>query len=412
MGATRMTGRTIILMAILCAACAPEPTGPTPILTELPRPLTAAESQIAERSNAFAFELFRRASAARDSNSFVSPLSVSMALGMTMNGAAGATLDSMRATLGFGGMSLGDINAGYKGLVGLLVGLDRTTDMRIANSIWFRKGLVANPAFVAAVDDAFDARARALDFTLATAPDSINRWASAATAGRIPRVIEGISPDAVMFLLNAIYFKGKWREKFDRAATRDAPFAAAFGGPQTAPMMTRTMEVPLRTHPRYSAIDLGYGSDAFRMTLLLPAPGLDVHGLVDSLSAGSWSELLGGFGESRVMVSIPRFTLEYKRELNDDLRAMGMGVAFEGGAADFRNLFLSAVPNPYIGFVKHQTFVQVNEEGTEAAAVTTVGIFPTSAGPSFTADRPFVVVIRERFSGTILFMGKILRIPE
>lgn len=405
--------RLIVLTALLTAACSSSgPTAPPAPLTGLPRALTTAEGQIRTRSNAFAFELFRRASAARDSNSFISPLSVSMALGMTMNGAANATLDSMRSTLGFGGMSLTDINAGYRGLIDLLTGLDASTEMRIANSIWFRKGMIANPTFVTTVDGAFDANARALDFTLATAPDSINRWASAATAGRIPEVIQTISSDQVMFLLNAIYFKGRWRQQFDRSDTRDAAFAAAFGGVQTVPLMSGQMSVRHRFRASYSAVDLGYGNDAFAMTLLLPAQGRDVHDLVDSLSAGLWAEITGGLDSSKVLVAIPRFTLKYERQLKDDLTAMGMGIAFVGGIADFRNLFLPTLPGPFIEFVKHQTFVQVNEEGTEAAAVTSVGIGLTSGPPSFIADRPFVLVIRERFSGTILFMGKILRVPE
>jgi serpin B len=405
--------RLIFLTALLTAACSSSgPTAPPAPLTGLPRALTTAEGQIRTRSNAFAFELFRRTAAARDSNSFISPLSVSMALGMTMNGAANATLDSMRSALGFGGMPLTDINAGYRGLIDLLTGLDASTEMRIANSIWFRKGMIANPTFVTTVDGAFDANARALDFTLATAPDSINRWASAATAGRIPRVIETISGDQVMFLLNAIYFKGRWRQQFDRAETRDAAFAAAFGGAQTVPLMSRQMTVRHRFQASYSAVDLGYGNDAFAMTLLLPAPGRDVHDLVDSLSSGLWAEITGGLDSSRILVAIPRFTLEYERQLKDDLTAMGMGIAFEDGIADFRNLFLPTLPGPFIEFVKHQTFVQVNEEGTEAAAVTSVGVGVTSMPPSFIADRPFVLVIRERFSGTILFMGKILRVPE
>lgn len=405
--------RLIVLTALLTAACSSSgPTAPPAPLTGLPRALTTAEGQIRTRSNTFAFELFRRASTARDSNAFISPLSVSMALGMTMNGAANATLDSMRSTLGFGGMSLTDINAGYRGLIDLLTGLDASTEMRIANSIWFRKGMIANPTFVTTVDDAFDANARALDFTLATAPDSINRWASAATAGRIPEVIQTISSDQVMFLLNAIYFKGRWRQQFDRADTRAAAFAAAFGGAQTVPLMSRQMTVRHRFRASYSAVDLGYGNDAFAMTLLLPAQGRDVHDLVDSLSAGLWAEITGGLDSSKILVAIPRFTLEYTRQLKDDLTAMGMGIAFVDGTADFRNLFLPTLPGPFIEFVKHQTFVQVNEEGTEAAAVTSVGMGVTSAPPSFIADRPFVLVIRERFSGTILFMGKILRVPE
>lgn len=399
--------------ALLTLACTTTPPTGTPApLTALPRALTVAEQEISARSNAFAFALFKRIAASPTENTFVSPLSVSMALGMTLNGAANATLDSMRATLGFAGMSLADINAGYRGLIDLLSGLDRTTDLRIANSIWFRKGYTANPAFVTALDDAFDASARPLDFALATAPDTINRWASAATAGRIPEVIQRIASTDVMFLLNAIYFKGKWREPFARAETRDAPFEAAFGGPQTVKMMRREITVRQASSTLYQAIDLGYGNDAFTMTLLLPGQGLDVHDLVDSLSDARWTALADALRPQKVVVSIPRLTLEYERQLKDDLTAMGMGIAFEDGAADFREIFLPSQPGPFIEFVKHQTFVQVNEEGTEAAAVTTVGVGVTSAPPSFTADRPFLLVLRERFSGTILFMGKILRVPE
>lgn len=406
-----LTG-TALLIATM-AACTPGPVEPPQPLTALPRALTAEETQVVDRSNRFAFDLLRRAAASPDSNAFVSPLSVSMALGMTMNGAANATLDSMRATLGFGGMALADINAGYRGLIDLLRGLDRTTDMRVANAVWFRQGLAADADFSAALAASFDADVRALDFALATAPETMNRWVDRATNGRIEKMVEEVSPEDVMFLMNAIYFKAKWVEPFDPGETRPGTFEAGFGGPQTVPMMSQR-DLPLRhlSRPGVSIAELAYGNDAFAMDIVLPAPGGDLHALLDSLTPARWDEWMASLADASLLVTMPRFRLEYVRSLNDDLRALGMGIAFEDGRADFRNLFEPNEPGPFISGVLHKTFLEVNEEGTEAAAVTSVTVGVTSMPPSFIVDRPFLLVIRERFSGTVLFMGKILRIPS
>lgn len=405
--------RLLTLCSLLTvAACASGPTEAPRELTELPRALTASETEISARSNRFAFDLFRRTAADPDANSFVSPLSVSMALGMTMHGAANATLDSMRRTLGFEGMTLAEINAGYAGLVGLLLDLDRTTELRIGNAIWVRPGLTPHPDFVAAARNGFAAEARPLDFSLPTAPDTINGWASRATNGRITEVVESLSRDLVMLLANAIYFKGAWRDAFDPDKTTLRPFAASVGGPQSVRMMTASIPVRSVMRPDYSAIELPYGNGAFAMTLLLPAPGRDVHDLVDSLTPARWAEMTEAFVERQLVVGLPKFTLKASRLLNDDLSALGMGIAFDDGRADLRNLFTPAEPGPFISFVKHDSFLSIDERGTEAAAVTTVGITVVSLPPSFIADRPFVLAIRERFSGTILFLGKIVRVPE
>lgn len=402
---------TLALLASAVVACAPDPTGPPPVLTALPRALTAAETQISTRSNAFAFELFRRASAATDSNTFVSPLSVSMALGMTMNGAANATLDSMRAALGFEGMPLADINAGYRGLIDLLLGLDRTTEMRVANAVWYRTGLSADADFRDALLASFDARVQALDFGLPTAPDTMNRWASSATNGRIPRIVDAIDPQTVMFLMNAVYFKAKWVDAFDPRKTSPGAFMPAFGNPQLVPMMRNNTSFDVLQSAEVNVAELRYGNEAFVVDLVLPGATGDIHDLIDSLTPQRWAGWMASLQRRTMDLVVPKFTLEYERSLNDDLAALGMGIAFVDGAADFRNLFEPNQPGPFISAVKHKTFVEVNEAGTEAAAVTSVTVGVTSLPPSFTVNEPFLLVIRERFSGTILFMGKILRVP-
>ncbi len=404
--------RVPFALLLLATACAESPTGPPAALTGLPRALTVAEGEVSARSNAFAFDLFRRAAVHADSNSFVSPLSVSMALGMTMNGAANATLDSMRRVLGFEGMAIEDINAGYAGLVTLLRGLDRTTDLRIANSVWVRQGLVPHPTFAAALDAHFDAPVRALDFGAASSLVTINRWADEATNGRIPKVLDALPDDLVMLLMNAIYFKGKWRAPFERSETRMEPFHAAFGGVQSVPMMQRELPARVSFRQQFTLVELAYGNDAFAMDLLVPTGTADLDSIVQALTPAAWDALTADLRPVRLMVALPRFKLEYSRILNGDLAALGMANAFEEGAADFRYLFADEQPGPFIDFVKHDTFLSIDEEGTEAAAVTTVGIVATSGPPTVRADRPFLLVLRERFSGTILFMGRIQRVPQ
>ena len=401
----------VVLCATALSACSDPPIGPPKELTSLPRPLTAAEQRVASSGNAFTFSLFKQVSAAQpDSNVFISPLSASMALGMAMNGANGATYDAMRAALGFDAAELADINSGYKGLIGLLRSLDRTTDFRIANSVWYRKELAVEPVFVTTVEDYFDARVAGLDFADPASVTTINTWVSDATASKIPTIIESIARDNVMFLINAIYFKGAWREPFDPKRTVDAQFHLADGTTQPMRLMNRKSLVRFGYNSSVIAADLPYGNSAFSMTVLLPRDGHDVNEVVASLAVDGWSSLMAQLFDEEVMIGLPRLTLKYERTLNDDLSALGMGVAFDDAAADFSRLAAGG-SDFYISFVKQKTFVDINEQGTEAAAATAVGISVTSMPPSLTADRPFIFAIRERLTGTILFIGKIMRMP-
>jgi serine protease inhibitor len=381
--------------------------GKTVPLTELPRALSASEQEVIGASNRFAFDLLRETSA-RDtaSNVFLSPLSASMALGMTMNGARGETFTGMRGTLGFGALDQNEINASYRSLIDLLLGLDTSVDVRLANSTWVHTGFPLHDSFVQSSRKHFDATVAELDFKAPAAVKTINSWASRSTEGKIKTILEEIPANVVMYLMNAIYFKGSWTRQFDPKLTREAAFHREDGGEQRVRMMhlRETTVRHLRT-AEAEMIELPYGREAFSMTVVLPAHGGTLEGLVASLNAQTWSAWMDQLTERRMDVFLPRFRLEYEKVLNETLKALGMEIAFSPGSADFTGM--SRARGLYIDEVKQKSFIEVNEEGTEAAAVTSVAMALSSGPPPFRADRPFLVVIRERLSGTILFIGAV-----
>lgn len=378
-------------------------------LERLPRDLSAAEQSLIEGSNAFAFDVLRE-TVARDESAdiMLSPLSASMALGMTMNGARGATFEGMRAALGFAALDQESINAGYQDLIGLLLGLDDGVDMRIANSVWARSGFAFHDSFMETVRESFAAEVATLDFADADAAPTINRWVDRSTNGRITDIIEPpIPPHIVMYLINAIYFKGNWQERFDRSDTRDAPFTRADGSTKTVAMMSRKGGFEYHAHEEAEIAELRYGRGAFVMDIVLPREGRTADELIATLDDARWNEWIDGLQPTSMYLQMPKYRLEYETIMNDPLIAMGMQSAFGlTGDTDFTGLSPLG-RDLYISEVKQKTFINVDEEGTEAAAVTSVGIGVTSAPPTMTVDRPFLVVIRERFGGAILFIGRI-----
>jgi serine protease inhibitor len=397
------------LSLLLLTAC-DSPVGPgglPPLLTELPRPLSTAEARVIDASNAFAFDLLREVTRTlpADSNAFLSPLSGSMALGMALNGANGATWDSMQATLRLSGLTEAEINQGYKDLIALLLSLDASTEMRIANSLWAHQSLSLEQAFIDAGNTFFDAEVSTLDFASPTAVITINDWVSQKTNKRIPTLLDEISPEEVLFLINAIYFKGSWRDAFERDETRPGPFYTATGATRTAQLMSQKDTLRYYETPEYQAADLLYGNGAFAMTVLLPQPGHTPAELLAGLNLETWKELAGRFHPQDMQFSLPRFRLEYSRQLKNDLTTLGMGIAFDRTRADFYRIADVRPDRLFITRVDQKTFVEVNEEGTEAAAATAVGVGQTSAPPSMVVDRPFIFAIRERLSGTMVFLG-------
>lgn len=398
---------TSLVVALVASACS-EATAPNARITALPRDLSGAETSVISANNAFAFDLFRTVNLdEHKENVFVSPLSASMALGMAANGANGTTYDEMRSTLHLTGSTREDVNGSYKSLISLLRGLDPQTKFTIANSIWYDQTFPFNTSFLDESKQYFDAEVAGLDFTSPSALTTINSWVDTQTNGKIPGILEQIDPGEVMFLVNAIYFKGTWLKQFDKSKTVDAPFHAADGTTNTVPMMSRAPGVQLTRNAEYSAVDLPYGNSAFTMTVVLPNG--DIDAFAESFDEAKWNALVSSLHDNDVGVYLPRFRIEWKRLLNPDLQRLGMQSAFFD--ADFSRMSPLG-RSLVITKVIQKTYVDVDEEGTEAAAATSVGIGVTSAPATFRADRPFLVVIRERFSGTILFIGKIAKLPS
>lgn len=397
----------LILLVARCSLTEPEPD-----IRQPPRALTADEQSIVRADNQFGLELFRAISAGEpDANTFISPLSVSMALGMTLNGANGDTRAAMEETLALSGLSPAEINDAYERLIRLLRELDPNVTFELANSIWYRDGFAVEPAFIQTNQEHFDAAVRGLDFSRSDAPDVINGWVADKTRGKIDTILDRIDPLEVLFLINALYFKGTWTYEFEKSKTRDEPFTQHDGSTTQVPMMRQTTDLPYVETETLQAVDLPYGDSLYSMTVLLPKAGHDVDDVVADIDAEQWNAWTERLAPRAVNLRLPRFTLEYKKKLNDVLTALGMGVAFDCDEADFTGIHPNA--DLCISRVKHKTFVEVNEEGTEAAAVTSVGVQLTSVGGGATpvhVDRPFALVIRERHSGTILFIGKVNRL--
>lgn len=416
MGTGLSRGSWIIATLLAVGGCEPA-TGPSRI-AGLPRELTASEQAVVRANNRFAFGMLSELNRVHaDSNIFFSPLGASMALGMTMNGAAGETFEAMRSALGFDALSQDEINASYRGLIDLLRGLDPRVQFLIANSIWYRQGFQIEPAFLDVTRRVFDAEVAGLNFSDPAAADVINAWVDRATQGRISEIVSPpIDPLTMVFLINAIYFKGTWTYRFDPGKTRPAPFTREDGSTVPVMMMELEATVPYAVAwPDYEVVDLPYGGEAFAMTVVLPAPGVGVDSLMRSLDAQRWDDLAAQVRDVELRLFLPRFRLEWEHKLKGPLSALGMGVAFDPGRADFTPMYRFArEAGVHIKDVKQKTFVDVNEEGTEAAAVTKVEVgIVCACGPrTVRVDRPFLFAIRERFSGTVLFVGKVMEPPE
>jgi serpin B len=396
------------LLLVLSAGC--DSAGPSEKEAPPPRSLTATEQQVVDTDNTFGLKLLRATVEAENpsTNVFLSPLSVSMALGMTLNGARGETRAAMEATLEKQDLSPSEINDAYRGLINLLEGLDPNVEVALANSIWYREGLPVRQAFIDTNRAHFDAEVAGLDFSSPAASDQINSWVNDETRGNISEIVPNrIPPHIVMYLINATYFKGPWREQFDPAQTEDEPFHRADGSTVSVPMMEKTDDVVHPTHQteQFQAVDIAYGDSLYSMTILLPHEDASVQAVVDSLDTETWTRMTERLSpQSFSRLKMPKFTLRYKKKLNGILGDLGMGVAFTD-RANFRDIADTSLA---ISEVKHKTFLQVDEAGTEASAATSVGMGVTSAPPSFVVDRPFVVAIRENHSGTILFIGAVM----
>lgn len=395
------------LAMILSASSCEKESGETRVARDLE--LTPDEQQLVRQGNAVAFELFKQASSelGTHDNIMLSPISLSTALAMTANGANGATKSAMYKALGLEGMDEQTVNAYYEKLIAGLPYVDPTATLDIANSIWYRRGFSVLPAFLETNREQYKASVEALDFDDPAAPDRINSWVDQHTHGKIPAIVEHIPGNMVMYLINAVYFKGMWKQPFDPAQTAPRDFNLPDKNILTTDFMRLDASFPMYQGQIADAIELAYGEGQYSMVVLKPKNGHTPADVIDHLAAhGAWNQWTDGLRAGKANLHLPKFKFSYDRTLNSDLIAQGMGVAFTD-QADFTGI------NPdgglFISEVKQKTFVEVNEEGTEAAAATSVGVGVTSVPivTQFDVNSPFLFVIRESKSGLVLFIGQV-----
>ena len=373
-----------------------------------PIQLSANLEKRINQDNEFAFGLLKNTIASSgETNVFVSSLSVSIALGMTWNGANGSTKTEMETALKMSGMSATDINNYYRIMQSSLPTVDPTTKLSIANSLWYKTGFVVRPSFLTANSDYFGAYIKEMDFSQSWAVDTINNWCAKRTNNLIKKPLDKIPSDAVMYLVNAIYFKGIWRKHFETKNTAEANFTNELGNTVKVNMMYQkdTFRYAQDVYAQY--LDMPYGNNAFSMTVILPNEGKTTTDVLNLLTSTYWNNLFQNMPARNVEVYMPRFKNQNKFSLVDPLKSMGMNLAFSE-YADFSNISNVSLK---ISDVIHDTYVEVTEEGTEAAAVTVVEIIETSMPvppptPLFKVNRPFLFVIRENSTGVILFVGK------
>jgi serpin B len=383
-----------------------DPGDPVTISTEI------YQKEVIDSANKFAFDLFAPilADTKGTDNIMISPFSISSALSMTLNGAAGETFEVIKKALRQDGKTIEQINDTYLKLMTEMVPVDERVVLEIANSVWVEKRLIVKQKFMADVQKWYKAEARGIDVTDPDAVKTVNDWIASKTHDKITDMLDHLDPDLAMLLINAVYFNGKWRYQFDKADTKEEPFYVMPSSPKNVPMMHQEENLKCAKEDNLTIVDIPYGQGNYSMLVVLPDQVTTANDIANTLTSSRWNgwmELLKT-NTHKVGLSMPRFKYEYKRLLNNDLINLGMGVAFSD-RADFNNISDQALQ---INRVIHQSFIDTNEEGTEAAAATIVEIIFTTIGaePStwkIDIDRPFLYFIHENSTGTILFMGKV-----
>ena len=363
-------------------------------------------------SSRFSFKLYEQiVKQPTDKNTFVSPASIILALAMTYNGANGTTREAMSHALELQGMSLEDVNRAFADLKSVLAPSDPKIQLKIANSLWARNGFAVKPAFLERNKQYFGAEVVSLNFADPAAPDTINAWVKKNTEGKIDKIIDEIGGDDVLFLINAIYFKGQWQLEFDKKQTKPDVFKLAGGEKKEVSMMSQSGNYLYSKGKNFQAVALPYGKGDVSMFVFLPDELTSLDQFEQELTAENWDmwmkSLRGGPGN----IKLPRFKVEWEANLNKPLAQLGMEEAFDPQRADF-----SQIAEPqfgqriFISEVKHKSWCEVNEEGTVAAAATSVRATLTSAPPppfEMKVDRPFFFAIRDNRSGLVLFMGSV-----
>jgi len=365
--------------------------------------------KLASANSSFGFSLMKQVAGERSNgNAFVSPYSVSAALQMVWQGTAGETKKEMDEALALDGFKADAAATAYKALDKSIKASGTNVVLSIANSIWYAPNIELKPQYISINQNSYGAKLSALDFTDPRAAGVVNSWVSEQTRGKIEKIVEPpLSAMTGAFLANAIYFKGTWQHKFDTAATKDEPFHLRNGSQKQVGMMRQTRKFRYQEGRGFQAVRLPYSGERLGMFVLLPATNSNPETVLAGLTADVWNgQILPKFAEREGTVGLPRFKLHFKADLIQALKAMGIRQAF-APAANFSGI--SDTPL-FVSGVEHASFVEVNEEGTEAAAATGITMRMTSIRPTvepfqMIVDRPFLFVIEDSTSHSILFIG-------
>jgi serine protease inhibitor len=379
------------------------PTKPVPIN------LTTEQVAIVESGNSFAFDIFRKVveNAGESENIIISPLSISYALSMTLNGANSTTRDAMLEALRIIGVTPEEINASYKDLTKALLSVDKRVLMQIANSVWTENDFNVKQSFIDILTNYYDAESKAFDIEDAAAPDKINAWIEGKTNGLIKDMVSELNDNTIMLLINAIYFKGKWQLQFNPDKTVQRTFYKPGGAEITVPMMKQQEDFKIYEGDGFTMGEFAYGQGNFVMDIILPDVPNGIPALLPMITDQAFTSWTNGLHERELNLSMPKYKYGFKKQLKEILTDMGMGIAFINGA-DFTNI--ADAPPLLINDVTHQAFIETNEEGTEAAAATIVDVGVTSMPPEplvFNLDCAFLYIIRETSTNSIIFMGRV-----
>ncbi len=414
----------LTVLAFLATACSPvepdqdEATGVKESDTVEAAAVEELDQRLTGANNQLGFEILMELQKNNEDeeNLFISPASILTALAMTYNGAEGQTREAMSETLHLQEMSLDDINRAFADLLTILNHPDPDLELSVANSLWAREDVAFNEDFLARNSDYYKAKISSLDFANPESADMINSWVEEQTRGAIEEIVQApISPDTILFLINAIYFKGEWSEQFDPDLTRDMPFYLPDGTDVEHPIMFQNGDFAYLENDLFQAVSLPYGkNERFSMYVILPSEEVGLSEFYQEMSSESWSEWTDSFSIREGEVGLPRFKFEYETSLNYVLSELGMSVAFDNHAADFSGM--RPTPPPLaLSNVRHKSFIEVNEEGTEAAAATSVEVevtaMPEDDRFTMIVDRPFFFAITDNMTGTNLFMGSVTN-PE
>jgi len=399
----------ILVIPFLCIRCTKSPDENLPN-EPVKINLTDVQSSLVGSGNSFAFDIFREIleNSEPAENIIISPLSISYALSMTLNGAHGATREAMLEALRVNGITPEEINTACKDLTKALLNVDKRVIMSIANSVWTEKDFNVKQAFINILTEYYDAESKDFDIADPTVPEKVNEWIEDKTNGLIKDMLDRLPDNSVMLLINAIYFKGKWKSQFEADETLNQPFYLYSGSSAEVPTMRQKSDFKVLDGDGFIMGEFPYGQGNFVMDIILPDERNGLNALLPAITDDAFAGWVDQLSEKEVNLFLPRFKYDFKKGLVDILTDMGMGIAFTDGA-DFTNI--AEFPPLLISDVLHQAFIETNEEGTEAAAATVVIIGITSYNPNspiqFVANHPFIYVIREVTTGSIIFMGRV-----